>query len=118
MNKTSVVIAGIVAMLSSCQTQSRSPLPPGSKVEAAAEKCVQEVQSRKEKKQSIGQITWNANVAPGAKEDVGLPYIEVSSDGRRPGEAWRSCMKAHGVDTATLDLGDRELAPARLPNIN
>ncbi|MBY3386416.1 hypothetical protein [Rhizobium laguerreae] len=118
MNKTAVIIAGIVATLSSCQTPATTVPQPGSKVETEAHKCVQEIWKRKEKKKTTGEISWNTHVKPGTTDVVGLSYIEVSSDGSRPGEAWRSCMKARGVDIATLDLGDRELAPGRLPDIN
>ncbi|MBY5503148.1 hypothetical protein HFO82_31745 [Rhizobium leguminosarum] len=112
MKKTAAITAGIVATLSSCQTNAPAPSDPTSRVADAAHKCVQEIWNRDERKTTTGEITWNTDIT------VGLSYIEVGSDGNRPGGAWRACMKARGVDTSTLDLGDREMAPGRLADIN
>lgn len=117
MFKNIVLVLGVAAALSSCQTEAPKQ-EKATSVERAATACANEVYARKERKKSMGQINWNTNVTPGTKDDVPLDYIEVTSDGDRPGQAWRNCMLGRGIDTAKLDLGDRPVSQGKLPDIN
>ncbi len=47
------------------------------------------------------KLFQSTNSSPGStvSNSVGVPYVEVPSDGSDPGHAWRSCMNKEGVQS-------------------
>lgn len=114
MIKTSIISIALMFALTSCKTQEGEKLD----VEKAAAACAAKVEKRKERKVSSFQINLTTHPVNGQSLDIPLPYAEVSSDGDRPGYAWRTCMSERGFDTQRLDLGEKNLPAHRLPDVN
>ncbi|MGL3605749.1 hypothetical protein ACSV9I_04490 [Rhizobium sp. G187] len=113
MNYHLIAPIAMALALSGCQA-SKSASSYNEHVEATASACADEVAAKKDAKKLMGSIMWNAKATAGHMDSVDLPYVELGAD---KGAAWRACMASRGVPVDTLDLGEREVEPRRLPDI-